>query len=235
MTIAESDETTSPPKTDGAAAATAPLGERWAHLKYTLGEPLVRKAMAVRLLVVGAGGIGCELLKDLLLVGVQHIEVVDLDTIDVSNLNRQFLFRPQHVGQPKALVAREMVQRLNPDAHIVAHHSNIKLARFGLDYFRGFDVVINALDNVSARAHVNRLCLATDRPLVEEGQTTCCYARSEKSWIADPQGVMWEAFLTTGESTVYGDTPDLAALSPGAADGACCAPALAPDAPRCCA
>ncbi|MXO67367.1 glyoxalase/bleomycin resistance/dioxygenase family protein [Altererythrobacter marinus] len=76
---------------------------------------------------------------------------------------------------------------------------------------------------------------AADRPLVEEGQTTCCYARSEKSWVADPQGVMWEAFLTTGESTVYGDTPDLAALSPGAADGACCAPALAPDAPRCCA
>ena len=172
MTVAESDESTSPPKTDGAAAACpAPLGERWAHLTYTLGEPLVRKAMAVRLLVVGAGGIGCELLKDLLLVGVQHIEVVDLDTIDVSNLNRQFLFRPHHVGQPKALVAREMVQRLNPDARIVAHHSNIKLARFGLDYFRGFDVVINALDNVSARAHVNRLCLATDRPLVEAGTT----------------------------------------------------------------
>ena len=59
--------------------------------------------------------------------------MIDLDTIDVSNLNRQFLFRPHHVGQPKALVAKEMVQRLNPDANIVAHHSNIKLGQFGLE------------------------------------------------------------------------------------------------------
>jgi catechol 2,3-dioxygenase-like lactoylglutathione lyase family enzyme len=43
-----------------------------------------------------------------------------------------------------------------------------------------------------------------ERPVIEEGETTCCYARSEKSWIDDPQGVQWEAFLTTGQSTVYG-------------------------------
>ena len=45
---------------------------------------------------------------------------------------------------------------------------------------------------------------AADGPMFEEGQTTCCYAKSEKSWIADPQGVSWETFLTTGESTTYG-------------------------------
>ena len=44
-----------------------------------------------------------------------------------------------------------------------------------------------------------------DRPVLEEGATTCCYANSEKSWIADPQGVQWETFLTTGESTHYGN------------------------------
>ena len=49
---------------------------------------------------------------------------------------------------------------------------------------------------------------AVDRPVLEEGRTTCCYARSEKSWIADPDGVVWEAFFTSGESTVYGDSPD---------------------------
>ena len=43
-----------------------------------------------------------------------------------------------------------------------------------------------------------------ERPVLDEGQTTCCYAKSEKSWIEDPQGVQWETFLTTGESTVYG-------------------------------
>ena len=68
-----------------------------------------------------------------------------------------------------------------------------------------------------------------DRPVLEEGPTTCCYARSEKSWIADPQGVVWEAFLTRGESTVYGGAPSLASLtaqSANAAGSACCAPAL---------
>ena len=62
-------------------------------------------------------------------------------------------------------------------------------------------------------------------PVLEEGATTCCYAKSEKSWIADPDGVVWEAFLTNGEATVYGDSPDFAPLaSADAAEGACCVP-----------
>jgi catechol 2,3-dioxygenase-like lactoylglutathione lyase family enzyme len=61
-------------------------------------------------------------------------------------------------------------------------------------------------------------------PVLEEGATTCCYAKSEKSWIADPDGVVWEAFLTHGESTVYGEGPDLAAISPDQQNPAsCCA------------
>jgi catechol 2,3-dioxygenase-like lactoylglutathione lyase family enzyme len=60
------------------------------------------------------------------------------------------------------------------------------------------------------------------QPVLEEGETTCCYARSEKSWIADPQGISWETFLTTGTGTVYGADADLGTRS--AAKGACCAP-----------
>lgn len=73
-------------------------------------------------------------------------------------------------------------------------------------------------------------------PVMEEGATTCCYAKSEKSWIADPDGVVWEAFLTTGDSTVYGDSPDFAALtSDHAAGNACCAPQVAaPTKTSCC-
>jgi hypothetical protein len=67
---------------------------------------------------------------------------------------------------------------------------------------------------------------AAERPVLEEGATTCCYAKSEKSWIADPDGVVWEAFHTNAEATVYGDSPALAALSEDAAEGSCCAPAL---------
>ena len=75
---------------------------------------------------------------------------------------------------------------------------------------------------------------AADRPVLEEGATTCCYAKSEKSWIADPDGVVWEAFLTNGEATVYGDSPKLNALSANAADDSCCAPALTAKAMNCC-
>ena len=62
---------------------------------------------------------------------------------------------------------------------------------------------------------------AADRPVLEEGRTTCCYARSEKSWVADPDGVVWEAFYTDGEATTYGDSLALDRL----AGPACCAPA----------
>ena len=66
---------------------------------------------------------------------------------------------------------------------------------------------------------------AAGRPVLEEGATTCCYAQSEKSWISDPDGVVWEAFLTTGDSTVYGGNPELQQLvSANAAADACCAP-----------
>lgn len=77
---------------------------------------------------------------------------------------------------------------------------------------------------------------AAGGPVLEEGATTCCYARSEKSWIADPDGVMWEAFLTTGDSTVYGESPDFTGLASGsAAASACCAPQVAtPVKPACC-
>lgn len=62
-----------------------------------------------------------------------------------------------------------------------------------------------------------------DRPVLQEGATTCCYAQSEKSWIEDPQGVQWETFLTTGESTTYGHDPVREAATE-TARAACCAP-----------
>jgi catechol-2,3-dioxygenase len=61
-----------------------------------------------------------------------------------------------------------------------------------------------------------------EAPVLEEGATTCCYARSEKSWIEDPQGIQWETFLTTGESTVYGNDPVMEARI-----NACCGPGKA--------
>ncbi|VDD95833.1 unnamed protein product [Enterobius vermicularis] len=120
-------------------------------------------------LVVGAGGIGCELLKDLVLSGFSNIEVIDLDTIDVSNLNRQFLFRREHVGQPKAKVAAEAVRKLAPNLKIVDHCASIFDESYGFDFFQKFALVFGALDNRAARAHINRLCLAARVPLIDGG------------------------------------------------------------------
>jgi len=76
-----------------------------------------------------------------------------------------------------------------------------------------------------------------DAPVLEEGATTCCYAQSEKSWIADPQGISWETFLTTGESTTYGKS-HMSAAEPartaGNAQGACCASSIKPAAAAAC-
>lgn len=65
-----------------------------------------KKVKQAQVLLVGAGGIGCELLKNLVLTGFGKIHIVDLDTIDLSNLNRQFLFRQEHIKKSKALVRR---------------------------------------------------------------------------------------------------------------------------------
>ena len=66
-----------------------------------------------------------------------------------------------------------------------------------------------------------------DRPVLEEGRTTCCYAKSEKSWISDPDGIVWETFYTDGEATTYGDSPALATLGDSLDDSKCCLPKAA--------
>ena len=97
--------------------------------------------------------------------------MVDLDTIDYSNLNRQFLFRAKHVGRSKAEVARESVLEFphSEKLTIEAAHGNIKSPEFTFDFFKTFDIVLNGLDNVDARRYVNRMCLAAGVPLVESG------------------------------------------------------------------
>lgn len=102
---------------------------------------------------------------------------------------------------------------------------------------RGIEHVGLQVEDEGELAEVYARLKAADRPVLEEGATTCCYAKSEKSWIADPDGVVWEAFLTTGGSTTYGGSPDLEQLANAdAATGACCVPqsAAAPVKTGCC-
>jgi len=129
---------------------------------------------------------------------------IDLDTIDVSNLNRQFLFRKRHVGQAKASVAAAAAAALARGARVDPARGDVRA--HSPAFFRAFDLVVNGLDNLAARRHVNRACLAARVPLVETGTA----------------GVL-------GQVTVHarGD-----AVGPAGADTACyeCAPKAAPKA-----
>lgn len=94
---------------------------------------------------------------------------------------------------------------------------------------KGIEHVGVQVENSDELAEVYARLQAADAPVLEEGATTCCYAKSEKSWIADPDGVVWEAFLTNGEATVYGGNAEMGQLvSDAAAANACCTPDVAP-------
>ncbi|KAI4134480.1 MAG: hypothetical protein LQ341_006019 [Variospora aurantia] len=149
---------------------TMMLTKRERYHKQSLGA-LYGKIKQSRVLMVGAGGIGCELLKNLVLTGFGEVHIVDLDTIDLSNLNRQFLFRYEHIKKSKALVAKESAGQFNPQVKLEAHHANIRDPQFNIDWFAGFHLVFNALDNLEARRHVNKMCLAANVPLIESGTT----------------------------------------------------------------
>lgn len=87
----------------------------------------------------------------------------------MSNLNRQFLFHKEHVGKSKANVARETAMKFNPNVEIKAYHDSIFSTDYGVSFYQRFSMVLNALDNLAARNHVNRMCLNAKIPLIESG------------------------------------------------------------------
>jgi len=141
--------------------------DRYARLRLIGWWDQARLARA-RVLVVGAGALGNEVLKNLALVGIGNIHVIDFDRIDTSNLSRSVLFRAADAGQPKALVAARALRDLNPEIRVHALTGNV-LTDLGLGFFAEMDVVIGCLDNREARLWVNRSCWKVSRPWIDGG------------------------------------------------------------------
>ena len=126
------------------------------------------KLAQARVLVVGAGALGNEVLKNLALMGLGHIYIVDFDQIEESNLTRSVLFRRNDCGRSKAEAAASALKDLNPDLEILALHADI-LTDLGLGMVAEMDVVMGCLDNREARLWLNRMCWKTGTPWIDGG------------------------------------------------------------------
>ena len=119
------------------------------------------------IMIVGIGALGCEIAKDFTLMGIGKLILIDLDTIETSNLSRQMLFRPGDEGRPKAEVAAERLKEMNPYVKIDFYFE--KLQKLPMSAYEESDVVIAALDNFNARLDLNKICLRMKKPMVEGG------------------------------------------------------------------
>lgn len=141
--------------------------DRYSRLKL-IGWWDQQRLRQAHVLVVGAGALGNEVLKNLALVGIGEITLIDFDTIEDSNLSRSVLFRAADAGKTKAAVAAQAVREINPDVTIHPVYGNV-LTRIGLGLVRQVDLVIGCLDNREARLWVNRMCWKVGTPWIDGG------------------------------------------------------------------
>ena len=154
-----------------------PTGSRYDGQVAVFGQDFQAKMCQQKYFVVGAGAIGCELLKNFAMVGLGasssgKIIVTDMDHIERSNLNRQFLFRPYDVGKPKSTAAAKAIKAMNKAMNVEAQENRVGADTENIytdDFFASLDGVANALDNVEARTYVDRRCVFYRLPLLESG------------------------------------------------------------------
>ncbi|MGB1251436.1 MAG: HesA/MoeB/ThiF family protein [Candidatus Promineifilaceae bacterium] len=126
-------------------------------------QDVVRNATV---LVVGAGALGNEVLKNLALMGIGNLIIADFDTIEDGNLSRSVLFRAKDRGRRKVDVAAEAIKGLNPDVNVKTFHGDIN-HELGHGVFRHVDAIVGCLDNREARLSIDRFSQAVDRPWVD--------------------------------------------------------------------
>ena len=142
-----------------------------------VGSAGQRKLIDAKVLIIGAGGLGSPVALYLALAGVGTIGVVDFDTVDVSNLQRQILHTDADVGRPKVISAKETLNAHNPDVNVVLHEEPIN-SENAMDIIPDYDIIVNGADNFATRYLVNDASFLAGKPLVDgailvfDGQAT---------------------------------------------------------------
>lgn len=153
------------------------LGTRYDSQITIFGKDFQQKLADMKYFIVGSGAIGCELLKNFAMIGLASgpsgkIYITDMDTIEKSNLNRQFLFRNTNIGKSKSETAKNAIKNMNPDVNIEAHLNKMgpeTETLYNSTFFEQLDGVANALDNIDARKYVDRRCVLFKKSLLESG------------------------------------------------------------------
>jgi len=123
------------------------------------------KLLQAKVLVVGAGGLGCPALQYLVAAGVGTIGIVDEDIVSITNLHRQILFTVDDIGLPKSSTAKERLAKLNPEISITAYNERLTTNN-ALAIIKDYDIVIDATDNFSSRYLINDACVLLNKPIV---------------------------------------------------------------------
>jgi len=151
--------------------------KRYGSQIAVLGKKIHQKLIDLNVFLVGAGALGCEYVKMLALLGIGtsskgKVHVTDMDRIEISNLNRQFLFRKKDVGNPKSTTAGEACSLMNPEFSVQSYEIKVcpeTEKQFNDSFWESLDFVVNALDNVKARQYVDKKCVWYEKPLFESG------------------------------------------------------------------
>ncbi len=130
-----------------------------------VGQAGQTKLEQAKVLVIGAGGLGCALLPYLVTAGVGTIGIVDGDLVTISNLHRQVLFSNQDVEKQKATIASQKLRKLNPEIQIETYPFYLN-GNNALDLIKKYDLVVDATDRISARYLINDACVLADKPFV---------------------------------------------------------------------
>ena len=147
-----------------------------------VGEEGQAKLLKARVLMVGAGGLGCPSAYYLAAAGVGTLGIIDNDVVDISNLQRQILHSNDRVGQPKVESAKMTLEALNPDVKVIPYREKLTSANI-MEIIKDYDLVVDGSDNFPTRYLVNDACILTNKPNVHgsifqfDGQATVFYPR----------------------------------------------------------